>query len=98
MSLLVITLLLVGTLFYPYLEMQTMWYLLLLKHWVYQIRSDILLSQARKYYDRAGICLKNGKDDAAAYALVRSDVRVKKVKALSHEIELVIQNFRDRYV
>lgn len=98
MSLLVITLLLAGTLFYPYLEMQTNWYTLLFKHWVYQIHSEILLAQAKRYNNKAVAYGRINDFEMAKEMHRRCDIKIAKARVLADGIEGIIENFRRRYV
>lgn len=98
MNLLVVTLLLMLTIFYPAIEMEGMWYLLLFKHWKYQTHSAILLAQAKNYITKADICIRLG-DHAGAYKMnALSDVSLKKAKALRDGFEVVMRNFKERYI
>lgn len=97
MNLLILTMLIAGTLFYPYLEMQTMWYLLLFKHFIYQLQSDILLAQAQRYADKGKAYMM--KDVVKSKKMLDiSEAKINKVRELGNRFDKVIEQFRDRYV
>ena len=91
-------LILLGTLFYPYLEMQVAYYLLLFKHWKYQTHSSIIIAQANNCMKKTDIFIKLNDAKGAEQSMAECTVLLAKAKALREAFEPTIQNFRDRYI
>jgi len=98
MNLLVMLTLVLLTIFYPYLQMQAEWYLLLFRHWKYQTHSAILMAIGKRYQRKGEEYINSGEHKKANTMLKAANRKIAQIRKLGDRFEPTIQQFRDRYI
>ncbi len=98
MMLWALCLLVLATVFYPYLEMEAHWRWLLISHWVFQTRSDVLLAMANNYIKKSELCIRLGDARGAEKFTAKGKELCSKVAVEREKIEAMLDNFSRKYI
>lgn len=91
-------LILLLTIFYPYLEMEVMLFILRLKHWKYQTHASILLKQSENYIKKSLILIKLEDVKGADKMIKEVSALMTKTRTIREAFENELQTFRNKYI